>query len=296
MLKGLRLYEGKLKSQSSWRLAFFAVLAVMVIARACVFAQDTKSYVEAGKKYLLHSYHKQKEALASFKKAYDIKADDPEIQYWYGRALYENRQFAKAKDILEQAVEKRDNDADTHAFLAYTYGRIGNGNILSQAAYTARAMKQLKKAMSINPNMDGYHIAWGIGFHYFKQYGKAEESFKKAMAINPKNAWTYSQLARVYLAEGKKDEAKKLFEKAKSIAEKDVKSGMKDDSVPRGIALYYEEAGMFEEALPYAKLALAWNPKDLSLMPAFSIKKLISRLEQEKKTGNKLIKDVGEEL
>ncbi len=276
--------------------------SVMFFGSVFVFAQGGKNNtsktndIELGKKYLLHSYHQQKEALAVFKKAYDQKPDDPERQYWYGRALYENRQFQKAKELLEKAVEKRDNDADAHAFLAYTYGRIGNGNILSQAAFTARAMKQLKKAVSINPNMDGYHIAWGIGFHYFKQYGKAEESFKKAMQINPKDAWAYAQLGRVYLAEGKKDDAKKMFEKAKSIAEKDVKGGMKDDSVPRGIALYYEEAGMFNEAAPYAKLALSWNPKDLCLTPAFSIKKLIARLEQEKKTGQKMLKDVGEEL
>lgn len=295
------MFDEKRKSVRCVLLSWLTA-SVMFFGSVFVFAQGGKNNtgktndIELGKKYLLHSYHKQKEALAVFKKAYDQKPDDPERQYWYGRALYENRQFQKAKELLEKAVEKRDNDADVHAFLAYTYGRIGNGNILSQAAFTARAMKQLKKAVAINPNMDGYHIAWGIGFHYFKQYGKAEESFKKAMQINPKDAWAYAQLGRVFLAEGKKDDAKKMFEKAKSIAEKDVKGGMKDDSVPRGIALYYEEAGMFNEAVPYAKLALSWNPKDLCLVPAFSIKKLIARLEQEKKTGQKMLKDVGEEL
>lgn len=275
---------------------FMFLVQVVFLSSSLLFAQDYKALLKIGKNYLLNNHHGQPQALKALEQAYSFKQDDVEAILWLGRAYYENRMYDKAKPLFEKVVEKSPDNADGHAFLSYTLGRLGEKNLAVQASYKVRAMGHLNKAVKLDPKNHGYYIAWGVGYHFLKLYGKAEENFKKAISLNPKDPWCFAQLGRTYLATKKINEAKKMFDKAESVAGQDIKSGMKNDSAMRGVALYYEEFMMWDDALAAAKKALSWNPKDLALSSRYSIKKVITRLEQEKKQNKLLIKNISEEL
>lgn len=279
---------------------------------------DWEKHMNKGKEYLENCRYKEKEALAEFEKAYQIKPDDFETLYWLGRAYYDNRMYEEAKEKLEKAVELKPKDLKANAYLAYTYGRIGE-NILKRAAYLVKSANQLRKVMEIDPNFPDAYFSFAVSCIYLGIYEKptglyrtiakiffkteeevekfnAENLLKKAISLDPNNAWYWVSYGWYYLKREKPLDAKKMFEKALSLAEKDVKCNLKNSSVPRGIAIYYEEAQMWDEALKYARIALQWNPKDLCLDPKFSIKRLISRLEEEKRQNKLLMRNVADEL
>lgn len=289
-------------------------------------SQDYKIYLLNGQKYLTKYYHREKEALSELRKAYKLNPNDFEVLYWLGRACYDNRLYDEAEEYLEKAVELKPNHVEANAYLGYTYGRIGE-NLIKRAIYIVKAAKQIRKVLELDARFADAYNSLAISCIYLGWFGKPTGLFKEmleivfghwkdtpeykeimkydcipegllrmAMKINPKNPWYPTVLGWMYLKTDKKDKALVEFEKAKNLAEKEVRAGMKNDSVVRGIALYLEEAKMYEEALKYAKIALSWNPKDLCLKPEFSIKRLIARLEEEKKTGKHLLKNVGDEL
>ncbi|PIU67278.1 MAG: hypothetical protein COS84_04820, partial [Armatimonadetes bacterium CG07_land_8_20_14_0_80_40_9] len=106
------------------------------------------------------------------------------------------------------------------------------------------------------------------------------------MKVCPPDPWLYAQLGRTYLITKKYKKAEEVFKKAMQIVfSRKPKAGMREDNVPRGIALFYEEVGMWDKALSYAQRALSLNPKDLCLCPEFSIKRLIKRIKEEKRLG-----------
>lgn len=282
------------------------------------FSQDHKTLVKKGKDYIDNCRHKEKEALDVMKKAYAMKADDFEVLLWTGRAYYENREFSRAEPLLQQAVKLKPKHIEANAWLAYTYGRIGE-NLLKRAVYMIKSAQQMRKVMDLAPNYADTYFSLAIACTYLKWYEKptglfrqvakifmktekdidaftAEGLFKKSISLNPKNAWYYLQYGWYFLRREKPEDAKRMFEKAVSLAGKDIKCSMKDDKAPRAVALYYEEAKMWDEALKYAGMALQWNPKDLALSPKFSIKRIINRLKEEKSSNKLLLKDVADEL
>lgn len=295
-----------------------SLLFMVSFDRSQVLAEDYKAFLKKGKDALTNCRHKEKEALSSMKKAYDLAPGEFDTAFWYGRALYENRMYDDAVTKLEQAVKLKPNDVEANAHLAYTYGRIGE-NIIKRGIYMIKSATQMKKVMEINPNYADAYFSLAIACTYMGWYEKpsgifrkvagilmksekeidnftAEGLFKKSIGLDPKKAWYYGQYGWYFLKRGKPADAKKQFDKAMALGAKDVKCGLKDDSLPRAIAIYYEEAKMWDEALKYANIALQWNAKDLRLNEKFSIKRLLNRLKEEKASNKPLLDNVADEL
>lgn len=255
------------------------------MSKSVSFGQEWKTHLQKAKSYMDDYYHKEPEALKEAALAYKQNPKDFEVVFIYGKALYLLRKFDKAYPLLEQAVKLNPKDPEANAHLAYTYGRLGQGEPMQQLQYQTLAMKYLKTAGKLDPKKGSYHIAWEVGYHFMKMYAAAIKEFQTAISLNPDDPWAYLFAGRTYLATGKKEEAKKVFEKAFSLADKRIKNGVKEDAVPRGIAIYYDEFKMWDDALKYAEIALQWNPKDVQLFPKQSIKALIERIKKEKASG-----------
>ncbi|MEW6201262.1 MAG: tetratricopeptide repeat protein [bacterium] len=298
--------------------SIFVFTVALFLCAQSTYCANYKDHVNTAKSYLTECRHKEKAALEEMKKAYKLNPKNADVLFWLGRALYDNRKYKEAAKFLEKALEINPDDIETNAYLSYTYGRIGE-NIVKRTIYMTKSINRINKILSLDPNYADAYFSLAIGCTYLGWYEKptgvfrslvklifkdeklvdqfsAEMLYKKAIELDPKDPWHYAQLGWLYLKRDKKDDAKKVFKKAIELASKDIKCGMKDDSVPRGIAINYEEAEMFSEALEYAKLALEWNPNDLALEPRLSLKTLIERLEKEKKLGKPLMKNVADEL
>lgn len=272
------------------------LLILLLLKTNLSLADDFEKYLNSGKKYFTECRHKENLAKEEFEKGWKLAPDNPEILYWLGITCYHLGDFERAKELLEKARELKPDDYRIHTYLSFTYGRISEANLIKQPYYNVLAMKEVNIALKLKPSCSHCYNAWGIGYSYLRLYGKAEEFLKKSIEVNPRNAYTYLQLGGIYLKTDRFDLAEKEFKRAISLAEKDVKEGMKNDEVPRAIALYYEEVKMWDNALKYAELALKWNPQDLQYLPKFSIKKLIKRIKEEKKLNKTIPHHLPDEL
>lgn len=295
------------------------LLFCIFLLSGSAISSEWKMYLNKGNDLSENCRHKEKEALEQFKKAYSLNPDDFETNYWLGKGYYDNRMYEEAKEYLEEAVRLRPQDVEANAHLAYNYGRLGEDNFLKRAIYMIKSANQLKKVLDLDHNYPGAYFSLAIACTYLEWYEKptglfrqiakiffkdekevdnfnADSLFKRAISLKPNDAWHYTQYGWYFLKRGKPSEAKKNFDKGMELAEKDIKCKLKNSGVPRAIAIYYEEQMMWDEALKYAKISLQWNLQDLCLEPRLSIKKLILRLEEEKKENKLLLKNVADEL
>jgi tetratricopeptide (TPR) repeat protein len=88
---------------------------------------------------------------------------------------------------------------------------------LSNAGNHDAAIAKFQEALTIIPTC--YNCYNNIAFSYTakKDYGQAEEAYKKSMEVKPDDAASYVGLAGIYFNTGKAAEAKPLVEKAVSL-------------------------------------------------------------------------------
>lgn len=115
--------------------------------------------------------------------------------------------------------------------------------------------ESFKKAIELDPeNVRAYRqLAWlykGQG-----RFSEFEESFKKAIELNPKNGMGYAELARFYKEQGRFSESEKSFKKA-------IELDSENDMAYTQLAWFYKEQGRFSEPEESFKKAIELNPED----------------------------------
>ena len=122
--------------------------------------------------------------------------------YLQGRYFYFKYQFEKAREFLEQAIEK-----DPDYSLAYT------GIAVNCVALAARkpnrqemrdkAMEAATKALRLDPDLDEAHNAMGwVKFLGDWDWSGAEASLRRATELSPNNADAHTNLAAVLISKG----------------------------------------------------------------------------------------------
>ncbi|NQS90464.1 tetratricopeptide repeat protein [Patescibacteria group bacterium] len=113
-----------------------------------------------------------------------------------------------------------------------------------------------KKAIELNPKNDNAYV--GLGWLY-KDQGKlveSEQAFKKATELNPKNDSAYvGLLGQVYRDQVKYPEAELVFKKA-------IELNPKNDNAYVGLGWIYRGQGKFSQAEDSFKKAIGFNPKN----------------------------------
>ena len=133
-------------------------------------------------------------AVSEYKALVNAVPNNAELQSNLGVALYFNREFTQASDILRRAETLKPALYAPHLFLGLAMARLGEPDA---------AVVELQKAVSIN-NADPLAHIW-LGYEYTAQshFEKAAEQMQIAAQQNPDDEDAWFALGRCYLELGK---------------------------------------------------------------------------------------------
>lgn len=151
-----------------------------------------------------------KKAERHFKRALDFDNNIPDAWHQLARIDFLRGHFAEALVKINKQIEIHGD-----SFMASYYIR---GLINGYAGNLAQAEADFKKFLIWDKNNWAAHndLAWV----YFKggDYKKVETIARKGLAYNKNNPWLLTSLGAALLNQGKKSEAKKMFESAQAAA------------------------------------------------------------------------------
>ena len=194
--------------------------------------------------------------------AYYVQSKTHILDMWFGTSKSPKASMAKAKQLLQKAIDLNDAYADAYAFLGWLFAMTGQYD---------KALAHGEKAVALNPNSAESHMRYG---KILTQAGKYKESISElqtAISLNPipPNVYLYS-LGLSYCFDGQYDQAIKWCERA-------VREDPNAMFARLFMALTYSLSGRDEEAQIEAAEVLRIYSK-------FSLEKFAKRCAQKDKT------------
>jgi tetratricopeptide (TPR) repeat protein len=148
-------------------------------------------------------------ALAAGREAIAKYPNDPSVRSTYALLLGENQQTDEAVKLLEADLKGNAGDRETYLNLSQVYER---GRRYANAEQAAR------KAESYSIDPHDSEVAWlllGAVYERQKLFDKAEDEFKKALDVNPRNAQVLNYYGYMLADRGVRlDEAHGLIQRA----------------------------------------------------------------------------------
>ncbi len=141
-------------------------------------------------------------------------------------------------------------------------GKTQSSFLIKEASPEQTSEDSFKKAIELNPRHDGAYI--GLGFFYWRQgrLAQAEDSFKKAIELNPLNDRAYTGLGWVYWNQANYSQAEDPFKKA-------IELNPRNDRAYTGLGWAYWRQGRLSQAEESFKKAIELKPQDDSAYVAF---------------------------
>lgn len=169
----------------------------------------------------------------------------------------------KATHVIEEGYAKSGRSATMMAALVQTY--------TAQKRF-ALAFKTCEDWLGKNPNKAfGYNLLGWI-HETQKAYSQAETAYNRAIDLRPAWSKPRENLARLYLAQGKRPEAIKVLETA-------LQYNPKDSSPFFSLAMLYEQTGEYDKAIQCYERVLSGHPNlwqaanDLAFLKCLQAKK-----------------------
>ncbi|MCX6088948.1 MAG: tetratricopeptide repeat protein, partial [Candidatus Atribacteria bacterium] len=136
-----------------------------------------------------------------------------------GKESLKNKKFDDARKTFEGIIQTNPDLSDAHALLGQALGELAQtSNDLNQKIrFGMEAFQEFAKALEINPDNPYALVARGYARMVIPPplggMDLALEDFSKAVASNPQMVEGYSGLGEAYLKKGDKGKAKESFKK-----------------------------------------------------------------------------------
>ena len=173
----------------------------------------------------------------------DTENRDAFDAYWRGRFFIEKRNTEKAIAEFQQAINLDPNYALAYTGLADAYIWQANFTFGADAELYGKAKTATDKALELDPNLADAHSSLGrIKYNYDWDWRGAEESFRRAIGLNPNSVNAHQFYSRLLTTLGRYDEGLAEIYKAQEL---DPRSA--DLNVPLSGIL--EKLGRFDESI-----------------------------------------------
>jgi DNA-binding winged helix-turn-helix (wHTH) protein/tetratricopeptide (TPR) repeat protein len=186
----------------------------------------------------------------------------PEAYRYYTMGYYfwtrrSSTDLAKAMHYFDLAIKQDPNYALAYASLADTYfldAYFGYGHLSSLKETYNKAKEAATKALEIDDTLPESHIAVGMVKHFERDLSGAEDSFRRAVELDPSSSIARLRFAHFLAATSRIDRA---------IAELRVAQEIDPTSSTLCLALgnFLFFARQYDESIKYSKLALELNPE-----------------------------------
>jgi TolB-like protein/Tfp pilus assembly protein PilF len=183
---------------------------------------------------------------------------DAHDAYVRGRYFYNQREWGKAVEQFQAALNSEPTYAAAYAGLAAAYALQGYQNELSPRDSFPKAKAAALKALDLETGLAEAHAVLGYVHMYFDwDFPAAEAEFKRAIAANPNSEQAHHFYSIFLTALLRPAEARVQIERAREL---DPLSGFVASDM--GFELYYDRK--YDEAEKQLKEALAMNPKSFA--------------------------------
>ena len=242
-------------------------------ARKAVELDDTLAEAHTSLARALASNLQLSAAMSEFKRAIELNPNYATAHQWFGECLQSQGRVEEALAELKRAQELDPLSLIINSVLGFAFDTVGKSD---------EAITQLHKTIEIDPNFANAHGMLGNVLEHRGQLKEAVVEYEKCSGSDPIDL---AQLAAAYFLIGRKAEAQQLWDKLKSLSERQyvpaysmavvqLASGDKEGAI-RLLEKSYEDHAPFDSA------DLGWILVDHRLDPLRSdprFKKLITRI------------------
>jgi len=172
---------------------------------------------------------------------------------------FKESDFFLSRSKLQQ-VPAEEKKAQTSEALSKYEEMIKLGNSYRDQIELPKAEEMYRKAVELNPKNETVYRELAGVCRWQGKYSEAEESFKKAIAFDPKNAETFRKLGDIYHEQRKFSEAARAYEQATKLNPTYYEAYFK-----RGDTYKYQ--GKYSDAEKAYKKAIELEPKNYRAYP-----------------------------
>jgi TolB-like protein/Flp pilus assembly protein TadD len=185
---------------------------------------------------------------------HDLQAYEHYLRGRHSFVRYTAQEMRRSIGHYNAAIERDPDFALAYVGLSMAYTQLGEGGALSHADASAHALSAAARAIALDPDLSEAHCAQAFARLAFQfDWTGAEDSFKRALELNPNSSDAFDLYGRLCAGLGRLDEAIKLHERAHEL----------DPLTHRvDIATTLLRAGRYEDAARAATNAVKTDPHD----------------------------------
>jgi TolB-like protein/Tfp pilus assembly protein PilF len=224
------------------------LLRALEAARKAVELDDTLAEAHTSLARALASNRQLSAATSEFDRAIELNPNYATAHQWFGECLQSQGHFEEALAELRRAHELDPLSLVINWLFGFALDTVGKSN---------EAIAQLRRTIELDPNSGSGHGLLGIVLEHNGQLKEAIEEYERNFSLDG-DSISLAQLARAYFLAGRKAEAQQLWDKLKSLSDRQyvpayslavvqLAFGNKDEAI-RLLEKSYEDHAPFDSA------------------------------------------------
>ena len=163
------------------------------------------AYSDLGELYYFAGQYDK--ALSTFQKYVDMAEDTPETKAKYASFLFLTKNYDKTLQVAEEVLQKQPDNTVMNRLRAYSYLELG------QPDKALQAMESYTQKIDPSKLIAEDYEYYGRILMKNNQPAKAIKNLEKALQMNPENVELYAELANAYAQDKQYDKAIAVYER-----------------------------------------------------------------------------------